>query len=157
VAENSSHRANLKANSSMKNKVNDPKHHEPDPQRTGADSHLTPVQFEFRHPTAHTVCVAGSFNEWQASDKPMLRTGKGHWLSKSFLAPGKYEYCLVVDGQWMPDPQAPDSVPNPYGGKNSVLTVGRPAERTELVDAIQPDGAKNLSPSTKNQPKKTNV
>jgi hypothetical protein len=28
-----------------------------------------------------------------------------------------------VDGRWMPDPLARESVPNPFGGKNSILTV----------------------------------
>jgi hypothetical protein len=45
------------------------------------------------------------------------------------LAPGTYEYCLVVDGQWMPDPLARETVPNPFGGRNSVLKVaGLPEE-----------------------------
>jgi hypothetical protein len=32
---------------------------------------------------------------------------------------------LVVDGHWMTDPLATESVPNPFGGKNSVLKVAR--------------------------------
>ena len=28
------------------------------------------------------------------------------WWKETALAPGTYEYCLVVDGQWMPDPLA---------------------------------------------------
>jgi hypothetical protein len=28
-----------------------------------------------------------------------------------------------VDGQWLPDPNAKESVENPFGGRNSVLTV----------------------------------
>jgi len=31
--------------------------------------------------------------------------------------------CLVVDGEWMPDPLARATVPNPFGGQNSVLNV----------------------------------
>ena len=39
------------------------------------------------------------------------------------LPPGTYEYCLVVDGNYIPDPQAQEAVPNPFGGWNSVLKV----------------------------------
>ena len=53
----------------------------------------------------------------------MHAVGSGHWLKEAFLPPGDYEYCLVVDGQWMPDPLAPQTVPNPFGGKNSILNV----------------------------------
>jgi hypothetical protein len=28
-----------------------------------------------------------------------------------------------VDGQWLPDPNAKESVENPFGGRNSVLVV----------------------------------
>lgn len=84
---------------------------------------LVPVRFEFDHPTARTVCIAGTFNHWQPEAKPMHCTGNGHWLKESALPPGTYEYRLVVDGQWMPDPQARETVPNPFGGRNSVLKV----------------------------------
>jgi hypothetical protein len=36
---------------------------------------------------------------------------------------GRYEYMFVVDGQWLPDPNAKESVQNPFGGKNSLLVV----------------------------------
>ena len=39
------------------------------------------------------------------------------------LPEGRHEYLFVVDGQWLPDPNAKESVANPYGGRNSVLTV----------------------------------
>jgi hypothetical protein len=39
------------------------------------------------------------------------------------VQPGRHEYLFVVDGQWVPDPKAPETVPNPFGGRNSVLVV----------------------------------
>ena len=84
---------------------------------------LMPVHFEFAHPTARSVCIAGTFNGWHPTTKSMHDTGNGHWLKEAFLAPGDYEYCLVVDGQWRPDPGAPETVPNPFGGVNSLLHV----------------------------------
>jgi 1,4-alpha-glucan branching enzyme len=92
----------------------------------GAGPQLVPVRFEYTHPTATTVCVAGSFNHWQPEAKTLHSSGTGRWWKETALAPGTYEYCLVVDGQWMPDPLAKETVPNPFGGRNSVLTVAAP-------------------------------
>src|ERR1022692_2411096 len=88
-----------------------------------AGPELVPVRFEFTHPTATTVCVAGTFNQWQPEAKTLHLAGGGRWLKETALAPGTYEYCLVVDGQWMPDPLAKETVANPFGGRNSVLKV----------------------------------
>ncbi|MBE0540025.1 MAG: glycogen-binding domain-containing protein [Verrucomicrobia bacterium] len=96
---------------------------------------LVPVRFEFTHPTATTVCVAGTFNHWQPESKTLQSSGVGHWWKETALAPGTYEYCLVVDGQWMPDPLAKESVPNPFGGRNSILNVAGTAEAAHLADA----------------------
>jgi hypothetical protein len=51
------------------------------------------------------------------------------------LPPGTYEYCLVVDGEWMPDPLVKDTVLNPFGGRNSVLKVATSSEAAHLTDA----------------------
>ncbi|MBI4662379.1 MAG: glycoside hydrolase [Verrucomicrobia bacterium] len=81
------------------------------------------VRFGFQHPTATAVCIAGTFNDWRPNVTPMIPHGAGRWLKVVALPPGTYEYCLVVDGQWMPDPVAKDNVPNPFGGMNSLLPV----------------------------------
>ena len=98
---------------------------------------MEPVRFEFTHPTATTVCVAGTFNAWHAEAKPMRCMGDGRWLKETVLPPGTYEYCLVVDGEWMPDPQARETVPNPFGGRNSLLKVSNSSEASHLADAEQ--------------------
>ncbi len=97
---------------------------------------LVPVNFEFTHPTATTVAVAGTFNNWHPTTKSMHSLGNGHWLKEAFLAPGTYEYCLVVDGQWMADPLAKGHVPNPFGGQNSVLTVAHSPEAVQMANAV---------------------
>jgi 1,4-alpha-glucan branching enzyme len=112
--------------------------HNHDHGRSHDDGHnagpqLVPVRFEFTHPTATTVCVAGSFNQWQPEAKTLHSSGIGRWWKETALAPGTYEYCLVVDGQWMPDPQAKETVPNPFGGRNSVLKVAGPPKTTQAA------------------------
>ena len=94
--------------------------HDPAPS---AGPQLVPVRFEFTHPTAKAVAVAGTFNNWNPTTKPLHHTENGGWLKETVLAPGIYEYCLIVDGQWMADPMAKSQVPNPFGGNNSILTV----------------------------------
>lgn len=73
-------------------------------------------------PAARQVCVAGSFNNWHAGAAPLQRHG-GEWVGEIRVAPGRYEYLFVVDGQWLPDPSAHEQVPNPFGGFNSLLSV----------------------------------
>ena len=82
------------------------------------------VRFEFTSPTAESVFIAGTFNEWQPRTTPMIALGQGRWAKDLTLPPGHYEYCLVVDEQWTVDPQATETVPNPFGGLNSVRRVG---------------------------------
>jgi 1,4-alpha-glucan branching enzyme len=96
---------------------------------------LVPVRFELTHPTAKTVCIAGSFNDWKPDAKPLHSSGVGNWWKETALAPGTYEYCLVVDGQWMPDPLAKETVANPFGGRNSVLRVASSPQAAHLTNA----------------------
>jgi 1,4-alpha-glucan branching enzyme len=99
---------------------------------------LETVRFEFVDPTASTVCVAGTFNDWHPEAKPLHSMGGGLWEKETVLPPGTYEYCLVVDGHWMPDPRAEESVPNPFGGRNSLLKVAT------TLEASHPAGAETL-------------
>ena len=110
-----------------------------------------PVSIEFTHPTARSVCLAGTFNNWDPKSKPLHSTGVGRWWKQTDLVPGTYEYCLVVDGEWMPDPKARESVPNPFGGRNSVLKVAESPALAHLADA------ENLPLKNNNKPKKGKI
>ncbi len=81
------------------------------------------VHVEFTHPTASAVAIAGTFNDWRPGATPMVHLGRGRWFKELVLAPGVYEYRLVVDGEWIPDPLGGETSPNPFGGLNSVLKV----------------------------------
>ncbi len=71
------------------------------------------------------VQVAGSFNDWEP-DRGVVtrREPDGTWEKVVYLAPGTYEYRLVVDGQWQADPANEARVPNPLGSENSELRIG---------------------------------
>jgi|SRR5688572_15287916 len=88
-----------------------------------ASQQLTLVYFELKNGQAVSVGVAGSFNDWNADAGAMTREYREDWARMIALSPGTYEYCLVVDGQWMLDPQNQGSVANPFGTRNSVFTV----------------------------------
>lgn len=89
-------------------------------------SHLIAVRFTYTRPAVNSVEVAGTFNQWQPGAGKLRRADATHWVSELGLLPGRYEYRWVVDGVWMQDPESDESVPNPYGGRNSVLRVVSP-------------------------------
>lgn len=79
--------------------------------------------FRLNAPEAGEVCLAGSFNSWDPSSRPLKRDQKGVWTATLMLAPGVYEYRLVVDGQWCDDPNAAERRPNEHGTYNCVVTI----------------------------------
>lgn len=103
-----------------------------------AASKLVPVRFELTYPTAGSVVVAGTFNQWRSGAETLRSAGDGRWVKETALLPGTYEYCFVVDGHWMPDPLAKETVSNPFGGRNSILAV------TGLLSAAHLAAAENL-------------
>jgi len=83
-----------------------------------------PIRFSLDHHPAHEVLVAGSFNNWEPTRLKLSDPEASNWEIELTLPTGSYEYLFVVDGRWVPDPTNPHSVPNPYGGNNSVVDVG---------------------------------
>jgi 1,4-alpha-glucan branching enzyme len=81
------------------------------------------VSLELVEPAAQQVYVAGSFNGWKPDTTPLAALGNGRWKGDLKLGPGRHEYLFVVDGQWRPDPNARETVENPFGGRNSVVMV----------------------------------
>ncbi len=77
------------------------------------------VVFEYEDRTADSVFVAGTFNNWSTSAWEM-EYYNGVWVYVAELQPGVYEFKYVVNGtDWYEDPESPDYVPDPYGGRNS--------------------------------------
>ena len=72
---------------------------------------------------AKKVVLCGDFNDWSRDAAPLQRHEKGHWETTLPLAPGRYQYKFLVDGEWLPDPLAPDHAWNQHGTLNSVIDV----------------------------------
>ena len=82
------------------------------------------VSFALHKPDAKGVAVCGDFNGWSPSATSMKRHNDGHWETTVALAPGRYQYKFLVDGDWLLDPAAQKNVPNEHGSLNSVVEVG---------------------------------
>lgn len=72
------------------------------------------------HKDARTVALAGTFNDWNQSATLCGREGDT-WICRIDLAPGKYTYKFVVDGNWMIDPGNPQTEDDGRGNINSVF------------------------------------
>jgi 1,4-alpha-glucan branching enzyme len=91
--------------------------------RTDQRPREKPVELILSQPQAQSVAVAGTFNDWDLSRTPMSPGPGGTWKVTVWLPVGRYEYRFVVDGQWISDPSARESVQNTFGSTNSVLVV----------------------------------
>lgn len=72
------------------------------------------------HTDATIVAVAGSFNDW---DQSHLLCGKegGEWICRIDLEPGTYTYKFIVDGNWVLDPENPNTIVDDAGNTNNVF------------------------------------
>jgi 1,4-alpha-glucan branching enzyme len=100
-----------------KSKITTATQDKPVTQSTEADG----ITIKLVAPSASQVCIAGTFNEWKTA--PLKCARNGEWIGELKLPPGRHEYLFVVDGEWRPDPAARETVPNPFGGLNSVVCV----------------------------------
>jgi 1,4-alpha-glucan branching enzyme len=81
------------------------------------------VTFALHKPDAKHVSLCGEFNGWSPTATPMKRHDDGRWETTVALAPGRYQYKFLVDGDWLLDPAAQKNVPNEHGSLNSVIEV----------------------------------
>ncbi len=81
------------------------------------------VIFKLNNPEAHEVLLAGSFNFWNPSARPLKKNAKNIWKTTMMLPKGTYEYRFIVDGQWIDDPSSSEKRLNEFGSYNSVVTV----------------------------------
>ncbi len=96
-------------------------------ERGVASQDAREVVIQFRDDDASDVRIAGDFNGW-VPDKDvqsLLRSDGDErvWTKVLQLAPGRYHYRYVVDGEWRDDPNNPLRAPGPSGTPSSVLVV----------------------------------
>jgi 1,4-alpha-glucan branching enzyme len=81
------------------------------------------VTFKIKAPSAKEVTLVGDFNNWNAHEHPMKKDEEGFWEVTVPLAPGTYEYKLLIDGRWWENITGANSIPNSFGTLNKVLFV----------------------------------
>ena len=81
------------------------------------------VSFSMVAPDAEEVLLVGDFNDWEDNPYLLKKDKKGTWKARINLAPGRYEYRFLVDGEWRNDSNCNTFVSNPYGGENCVITL----------------------------------
>ena len=113
---------------------------------TGYETRQKPVHFEFTHPTAVTVRIAGTFNDWRPPSQThashvewSLAEGNGLAVRHLRIFPG------AVDGRWLSDPLVKEAMANPIGGGTPFLR--RPAHLKHFTPPVR---------DFYNQPTKTN-
>src|SRR5262245_41399312 len=81
------------------------------------------IEFQYHNPDAQAVLLAGDFTGWQQAPIPMKKSKKGEWTKSVSLPVGRYEYRLLVDGEWSDHPECANRQPNQFGGENCVCVV----------------------------------
>ncbi|MBL7472979.1 hypothetical protein [Robertkochia sediminum] len=71
---------------------------------------------------ANTVCLAGSFNNWNPTSIPMEKNGD-QWKTCIDLRGGKHHYKFIVDGTWITDPNNDIKEYDADGNLNSVIMI----------------------------------
>lgn len=84
------------------------------------------VRLQLEAPQAESVAVVGDWNEWDPEAHRLSDSDNdGVWEIEIEVTPDEeYRYQFLLDGErWMPDPSAPITVDDGFGGENSVLHV----------------------------------
>jgi hypothetical protein len=95
---------------------------------TNTKTNNDPVKYTFtyRSATANKVSIAGNFNNWSAEANPLTDNGNGVWKGEIELQPNYYQYKIVVDGNWMCDPQNDWKINDGGDNFNSIVKIGNP-------------------------------
>jgi len=102
---------------------------------------LKAVSFSFQPMVSgvQSVYVAGTFNDWNGNaDRMHDLNGDGIYETTLLLPPGRYLYKIVVDGQWLSDPNASQFESDGRDGRNSILMVD---DTFQDVDNRRGDGS----------------
>ena len=117
------------------------------PQKQLVEFEFDPVDDKYRE-----VNLAGDINDWDPSKTP-LEFSDGVWKTSLWLNPGRYQYQIVTDSEWILDPHNDEIVDNNIGGYNSLLIV--PQTDKELLPHLYSntfDHRGNLSIRFENNP-----
>jgi len=82
------------------------------------------VNFKLKgYQNAQKVFIAGDFNNWKPEDLAMKKV-PGGWATQLVMASGNHQYKFIVDGQWITDPDNPNT--DKTDGKTNSFIAVRP-------------------------------
>ncbi len=84
---------------------------------------IASAHFALHAPSAQSVYVTGSFNDWSLDESCRMKNNNGVWDLKLPLKPGVYKYQFIVDGKWQEDPLNKTTERNSFGDINSLIEV----------------------------------
>jgi len=88
------------------------------------------VEFSYYDPSAFSVALAGTFNNWDSQANEMTKDEEGTWRVVLDLPPGRYEYKFVINGaDWMADPDNPKVVGDYGNSEIEIDEEGNPVIR----------------------------
>ena len=71
-----------------------------------------------------SVALVADFNGWEKHVDQLHEEAEGEYAIELHLAPGRYTYKFVINGEWyVADPLCTEYTVDGYGGRNSVLLV----------------------------------
>ncbi len=88
-----------------------------------SESPLKKVPLKIKADGAKEVVLTGDFTQWAKDKVRLTPTAGGEWITVLDLAPGEYQYRLIVDGEWRDHAEASRKVGNAFGTQNCVLVV----------------------------------
>jgi hypothetical protein len=83
---------------------------------------------------AGRVAVTGDFNDWDQEGVGLAMASPGRWQGHLDLAPGRYTYQVIVDGELRVPQGAEEYVSDGFGGTNALLRVGAGSTDTGTVE-----------------------
>ncbi len=81
------------------------------------------ANFRLAAPEARQVYLAGTFNDWDPTSRPLKKDAAGVWKTWLMLSPGEHEYRFFADGEWVDDPECSEHRDNEFGTANCVRRV----------------------------------
>jgi len=83
----------------------------------------TKLTLTYKYIKGQDLKIAGDFNNWIPDHNITTQQVNGLIHKILNVAPGTYQYRLIVDGKWIKDPHNSQQVLNSYGELNSLLKV----------------------------------
>ncbi len=81
------------------------------------------VVFQIKDESATSVCLMGTFNDWNDARHPMKKGKDGVWKTEISLPAGEHQFLYLVDRRTWRSDESAQKVVNTFGTENSLIKV----------------------------------